>query len=367
MTVQMEYRLSQRKSMGNLRELSVVKGDVDFASNDYLGLSRSLDLKETVFQELNSQTRLLNGLGSTGSRLLTGNSEYAEALENRIAAFHGYEAGLLFNCGYMANVGLLSTVAGGDDRIYFDANIHASTLDGIRLSRSQAFPFRHNDIEHLERRLKKGSVKGNRFICIESIYSTDGSVAPLKDICDLSEKYKALLIVDEAHAVGLCGIDGRGLVAEKNCLPHVFAQVSTFGKALGVHGAIVLGSNLLKQSLINFATPMIYTTSLPLHSLAAIKCVYDQLPMLEKEREQLKKLIDVFRRTRKGASLTQIQSIPVQGNEALKKSVLKINRSGFDVRGLMSPTVHKGDERLRICLHAFNSEDELLALLELIK
>jgi 8-amino-7-oxononanoate synthase len=368
MTLQFENRLRKRKRLGNLRELRLIHSPIDFSSNDYLGLARSSILAKAVFQEwrmnLNEES---NGLGSTGSRLLTGNSLYAQELEERIAKFHGYEAGLLFNCGYMANVGLLSAISNEGSVIFYDVGVHASTYDGIRLGRAQAFPFRHNDSKHLEKRLKSCPSPGWRFICIESIYSTDGSMAPLREICHLAKKYGAHLIVDEAHAVGVYGPKGRGLIAEHNLMEDVFAQVTTFGKALGTCGAIVLGSHTLKQALINFATSYIYTTALPFQALAAIKCSYDVFPTMDLERCHLQRLITTFREAYANSSQAHIQSIAVEGNEAVKNIAQAITEDGFDVRPLMSPTVQRGHEVLRICLHAFNTESELTQLIHRIQ
>ena len=366
MTLEFESRLAMRKKLGNLRQLSSAHSPIDFSSNDYLGLARSSRLAACVLQECERYSGHLNGLGSTGSRLLTGNSTYAQNLEEEIARFHGYETGLLFSCGYMANVGLLSTIANQDSIVFFDAGIHASTHDGIRLSRAQAFPFRHNDPDHLEGRLKNGAIRGDRFICIESIYSTDGSMAPLLRICQLAKQYDAHLIVDEAHAIGACGLKGRGLVAEHHLTDHVFAQVATFGKALGTYGAIVLGSGALKQALINFATSYIYTTALPFHMLAAIKCSYELFPEMEKERQHLQKLIQIFRQSHSSSSMTHIQSVTIPGNQTVKRTAQALTNLGFDVRALLSPTVKRGQEVLRICLHAFNTESELALLLEAI-
>lgn len=355
-------RLLKRANLGNLRSLKTVHNLIDFSSNDYLGLARSSDLATSIFQEWNR----VKGLGSTGSRLLTGNSAYVEELENRIATFHGHEAGLLFNCGYMANVGLLSAIAGDKDMIFFDARVHASTHDGIRLSRARAFPFKHNDLEHLESRLKNSLTRGNCYICIESIYSTDGSKAPLPEICHLAKEYGAHVIVDEAHAVGVCGPGGRGLVAEHHLTSQVFAQVTTFGKALGVQGAIVLGTPTLKHSLINFATSYIYTTALSFPLLTAIKCSYDRFPTQEQERRSLRRSIQICQHALPHASGTHIQSVSAQGNGAVRHLAEKCAQAGFDVRPLMSPTVRQGDEKVRICLHAFNTEEELKHLLEIL-
>ena len=359
MTFHLENRLLARKKLGNLRRLQVHSNLIDFASNDYLGLAKSPLLKRATLQKWIFSPHLL---GSTGSRLLTGNSAYVERLEKKIATFHGYEEGLLFNCGYMANLGLLSCIAGEKEAILFDAHIHASSRDGIRLSQASSFPFRHNDLYHLETRLKNTNSFKDRFICIESIYSTDGSKAPLIDICNLANQYGAHLIVDEAHAVGIYGPEGKGLVAQEGLTSQVFAQITTFGKALGCFGAIVLGSPILKEALINLATSYIYTTALPFPALAAIDCSYDLFPSLEKERLYLQKLITQVQKYHPKASNSPIQSIPIQGNSSVKQASQRLLQQGFDVRALTSPTVQKGHESLRVCLHAFNTEEELTSL-----
>ena len=355
-------QLARRKAQGNLRQLRYTPNLIDFASNDTLGLARCPLFKTAWIQEWEKNSSKLNGLGSTGSRLLTGNTAYAEEIEMRIAAFHGYPAGLLFGSGYMANVGLLSAILSEKSRIFFDASVHASVRDGIRLSRATAFAFRHNDLEHLERRLKEGSREC--FICVESIYSTDGSMAPLKELCMLASRYGAHLIVDEAHATGLFGLRGRGLA--HGLTSQIFAQVVTFGKALGVYGAIVLGSALLKQTLLNFANSCIYTTALPLQMLAAIHCSYERFPLMQTERDTLFGHIALWREKRLLSSFSHIQPIEMPGNGNAKQMAQKCSAQGFDIRPLLSPTVRRGQEILRVALHAFNSEEEVRRLLCLI-
>jgi 8-amino-7-oxononanoate synthase len=361
----MRNRLKKRELQGNCRQLNLTNQLIDFASNDYLGLAWSDELLQTTLLEQKIHKMPFTGLGSTGSRLLTGNSQYAEELEQQIADFHGYEAGLLFSNGYMANVGLLSSIASEKDCIFFDAHVHASLHDGIRLSCAKAFPFRHNDLGHLERRLKNCQGKGKRYICVESIYSTDGSKAPLRELSILSTKYEALLIVDEAHAVGVLGPSGRGLVAEFDLMNTVFAQVVTFGKALGTYGAIVLGNTLLKEYLINFARSCIYSTALPFQNLAAIKSTYQCFPRMQKERLHVEKLCKKFWNLFQG-SQTHIQPIRVSGNFALKQAANRLMAAGFAVSPLMSPSVRQGHELLRICLHAFNTEEEVNELLKVL-
>lgn len=358
----LENQLQRRQKQGNLRQLHCVKNLIDFASNDYLGLARSPDLAFSIKQEWAKY----NSFGSTGSRLLTGNSEYVQDLEDKIAHFHGFEAGLIFNCGYMANVGLISSIAGPEDTIFFDTHVHASIHDGMRLGRALLVPFRHNDLISLEARLRNHS-KGKCFICVESLYSTDGSKAPLSEIYALSKLYNALLVVDEAHAIGVWGPQGKGLVAQNGLEGQIFAQIVTFGKALGAHGAIVLGNLMLKQGLINFARSFIYSTALPFPVLAAIKCSYDLFPRLEKERSHIKYLIKKFQNIILDASETQIQGVKIKGNAAVKLAAKNLACEGFDVRPLMSPTVRRGHEILRICLHACNTAEQVTTLLEHVK
>lgn len=349
-------KLARREKDGNMRILRTMPSLIDFASNDYLGLARSGKQANNILQELASGI----SFGSTGSRLFTGNSQYAEDLEKTIADFHGYENGLLYNCGYMANIGLLPAVTSQRDIILYDAHIHASTLEGIRLSHARAYPFKHCDLDHLESRLKRCHNKGERFICIESIYSTSGAKADLLNICILAERYSAKLIVDEAHATGVCGPFGKGLIAGNEVQKHVFAQVVTFGKALGVHGAIVMGSNVLKQVLVNFSRSFIYTTALPHYSLAAIQCSYRLFPTLDAERAHLRKLGERFQQS------SHIQSLRMVGNNAVRQLADRLADHGYHVSALMSPTVKRRNESLRINLHAFNTMDEVEGLLKII-
>ena len=372
-------RLEKREEQELLRKLSTQNNLVDFSSNDYLGFARSSELKRNTSAELEK----LNlhpevKLGSTGSRLLTGNSLYAEELEKFIAGYHTAEAGLIFNSGYDANLGLISSVAGKEDVIFYDELSHASIYDGVRLSKAESFPFRHNDVTHLEERLKYFSInKKNNSVCfviVESIYSMDGDFAPLKEITALCNAYDANLIVDEAHATGIFGKKGEGRVSELGFEQKVFARVHTFGKALGCHGAIVLGSDWLRNYLINFARSFIYTTALPVHSLANIKQAYNHLNLNHDITFKISRLVTLLRSIIYDNSIagyiessSPIQSIIIEGNNAVKNMALLVQKEGFDVRPIMSPTVPKGKERIRICLHAFNTEEEVKGLLMSVK
>jgi 8-amino-7-oxononanoate synthase len=259
-----EKKLAERQLAGNYRTLKTIGLPVDFCSNDYLGFARSPLLKNKIENEIGDFV----SNGSTGSRLLSGNSAYTEDLEKYIAILHQSEAGLIFNSGYDANLGLFSSLPQRGDTVITDELIHASIIDGARLSYANRYTFKHNDLGSLEAKLKQA--KGNCFVAVESVYSMDGDTPPLNEIAALTLKYDAHLIVDEAHAVGLYGF---GLVAT-DLQKQVFARVVTFGKALGCHGAIVLGSNLLRQYLINFARSFIYTTAASFHQMASVKTAY---------------------------------------------------------------------------------------------
>ncbi|WP_439697727.1 aminotransferase class I/II-fold pyridoxal phosphate-dependent enzyme [Mucilaginibacter sp. AW1-7] len=358
----LKKKLDERKEIAIYRSLKQENSLVDFCSNDYLGFARSPVLKERIKAELDNNPLSLNG--STGSRLLSGNSQYAEDLELEIAGFHGFEAGLLFNSGYDANLGLLSSLAQRGDTIILDELIHASAIDGVRLSYANRYSFKHNDIESLEAKLKAS--KGNCYVVVESIYSMDGDSAPLKDMADITEKYGAHLIVDEAHAVGLYK---KGLTNQLGLQNRIFATVVTFGKALGNHGAIVLGSKVLKEYLINFARPFIYSTAPSFHHLASIKMAYQLLNNVEKEIIDLKNNIAYFKNHTNINSdypLLQsdsaIQCIILKNNDKARLIANTLQSAGLDVRPILSPTVAAGTERIRICLHSFNTLNELALL-----
>ncbi len=358
--------LQKREELGLLRKLSVGTKRIDFTSNDYLGFARSEELFAMI-EEKTSTSKQINGSG--GSRLLSGNSKEAEDLELFLAKFHNSKASLIFNSGYDANVGLLSSIAKKDDTILYDELVHASIHDGIKLSRAGSFPFRHNDLIHLEERLNKSG--GNIFIAVESVYSMDGDISPLKEILDLCKKHNASLIVDEAHATG---VFGKGLVQNFKLEEDVFARVHTFGKAMGCHGAAVLGSETLKKYLVNYARSFIYTTALPLHSLISIECAYHLLEKSVSIQNKLFENISYFHKktavskTNKWLdSISAIQSLIVPGNIEVKKLCSKIQGEDIDVRPILNPTVPKGKERIRVCLHSYNTKEEIDLLFETIE
>jgi 8-amino-7-oxononanoate synthase len=354
-----QTKLDERKALGTYRALQPQSNLVDFCSNDYLGFARSPALKASILQETNRHPLSLNG--ATGSRLLSGNVTYAEEVEQHVAAFHQSEAGLLFNSGYNANIGLLSSLPQKGDTVIHDELIHASVIDGVRLSYANRYTFRHNNPDSLERKLKQA--KGICYVVIESVYSMDGDTPPIDQILSLTEQYGARLIVDEAHAVGLYK---KGLIVKLNLQNRVFARIVTFGKALGCHGAIVLGSNLLREYLINYARSFIYTTAASFHQLAAVKTAYHLLDTSGEEIDKLHCNIKLFKKGLQPGegypllpSDSAIQCVLLSGNMRAKQAAAELQNARLDVRAILSPTVPQGSERLRICLHSYNSEEQI--------
>ncbi len=364
----LETALEERRQAGILRQLFIPDGLIDFASNDYLGFAKKLKTTAEVGRQ-----------GATGSRLISGNSHEAEALEQKLAYFHEAESGLLFNSGYDANVGLLSCLAQAGDTYLSDAFIHASMIDGMRLSKATRLPFKHNDLQDLEAKLiALASIEnkaGKVFICIESVYSMDGDVAPLRAIAELASQYHAYLIVDEAHATGTIGTVGEGLVQTLGLQDTVLARIHTFGKAIGAHGAVVLGSQTLRTYLINFARSFIYSTALPLHSLCAISEGYDLLKtsFFQQARTKLYDNIQLYKQL--SASLacltlpsdTAIQAVIAGNNDTAKQWQASLQQAGIYAKAIVSPTIPKGTERLRVCLHSFNTATDIHTLFEVLK
>ena len=369
----LSQRLDLRREAGLLRQLRTADNLVDFCSNDYLGLARSPELRAAIQQA--DADRATVRTGATGSRLLAGQTDLANEVEQELAQLYKTETALIFNSGYDANIGLLACLPQAGDTLLTDELIHASMIDGARLSYATRQRFRHNDLAHLETLLRSAAESaGQVFVAVESLYSMDGDLAPLRALTNLCEQYGAVLLVDEAHATGVYGPNGEGLVVALGLQERVFARVHTFGKALGVHGAAVVGSALLRDYLINFARPFIYSTALPPHSLLAIRCAHKQLRIQSASRQQLQDRLRSFRQLVTDQlpgstwtdSLSPIQCLIVPGNEQARRVAQQAQGAGFDVRAILSPTVPVGQERLRICIHAFNTETEITRLVEIL-
>lgn len=361
----LERKLAERRENAAFRQLRLPNGRVDLCSNDYLGIATT----GLIEKEWTGMSALAHGSG--GSRLLAGNYPLIEDVERQLAKFHGATAALIYNSGYDANLGLLSCVPQRGDTVLYDALSHASIRDGIRLSFAQSRSFAHNDCRDLERRLAARSGEGACFVVTESVFSMDGDLAPLQEMAVLCRQNGAQLIVDEAHATGVIGDAGEGLVQVMGLEGECFARIHTFGKALGCHGAVVLGSPLLRDYLINFSRSLIYTTALPPASVQAIAIAYALLPTLGPQRAQLRRLIDQWRAGESGYerldSNTPIQVVIVPGNDAVRALAARLQSAGLDVRPILYPTVPKGSERLRIVLHAFNTAEDIRTLAGLLK
>ena len=374
----LEKKLNERKAVNAFRQLRLPDGKVDFCSNDYLGIAtnglieKAAATDSAVTNSPSPNASLLKEWphGSTGSRLLAGNYPLIEEAEKALAAFHATPAALIFNSGYDANLGVLSCIPQRGDTILYDQLSHASIRDGMRLSFAKAFSFAHNDCADLEKKLRVAPADGTLFVVTESVFSMDGDLAPLQEITALCDRYNARLIVDEAHATGVIGPKGEGLVQQLGLEEKCFARIHTFGKAVGCHGAVVTGSTLLRDYLINFSRSFIYTTALPPASIQAIITAYALLPTLQTERHQLRQLIEKFQQaTLKYTRLdspTPIQVVIVPGNEEVKRVAVSLQDTGLDVRPILYPTVPRDSERLRIVLHAFNTEQELDQLIALL-
>ena len=372
-------KLETRKQNQALRRLPIDYYGVDFASNDYIGFSKS----KTIFEETHELlvSKNVSSNGATGSRLLSGNHPLYEETENHIATFHQSATALLFNSGYDANVGFFSAVPQKGDFILYDEYCHASIRDGIQLSNAKAYKFQHNDYEDLQRLLEKCQSEEDQsalgteiYIVTESVFSMDGDCPEFEIILSLSEKHKAYVIVDEAHALGVFGSTGEGLMQSQHLQHRIFARIMTFGKGLGCHGAAVLGSHELKQYLVNFARSLIYTTALPPHSVATILIAYHQL---EKEKTTIQNLRDniVFFNQEKQLlglkpifvrSKSAIQCAIIPGNEKVKAIAKQLQENGFDVKAILAPTVPEGQERLRFCIHSYNTKEEMAQVLQLL-
>ncbi|MFW6093860.1 MAG: aminotransferase class I/II-fold pyridoxal phosphate-dependent enzyme [Pseudomonadota bacterium] len=365
----MRAKLDARAEAQSLRRLRSDVDGPDFCSNDYLALARSDALRDAIRRAEAACGAAANG--ATGSRLISGNSARAEALEALIARHHRAEAALVFATGYAANTGLFACLLDAGDTLVLDELIHASMIDGARLSKAQRLIFRHNDLADLEAKLAEA--EGHVVVGVESLYSMDGDETPLPDLVALAERFGAAVVVDEAHSTGVYGPAGAGTAVRDGIEDRLLARVCTFGKALGVHGAAVVGSATLREYLINFARPFIYSTAPPPAALAAVEAAYGLLPELDDARRRLFELIDAFR-ARAGQSswdwldsTSAIQSVLIPGNDQVRAVAAELQRAGLGVVPIVAPTVPAGAERIRICLHSHNSHGEIDRLFDALE
>jgi 8-amino-7-oxononanoate synthase len=341
--------------------------------------------QEMVEKTFKQQPLHMPGLGSTGSRLLTGNLEYAQILEKHLAIWHKRPAALLVNSGYDANLSVLSCLT-LNSQVIMDALCHNSLQMGVRLSRgARVRNFRHNNVDDLENILTSRDANLPSLIVIESVYSMDGDMAPLNQIFDIALKYKACVIVDEAHALGVFGANGMGLLAELGLESHpsLLCSVHTFGKAAGCHGAVICSSQPVKDFLFNYGRPIIYSTALPLHSLVTIGCSYESMRgnLGNQLREKVHDRVQYFRELmsnvmaeskeaiRMVPSVSPIQALVIPGNlecSEFCQIILAKSNHRIHLFPIRSPTVPSGAERVRIIIHAHNSREEISKLVGLL-
>jgi 8-amino-7-oxononanoate synthase len=358
--------LDRLEARQEFRRLGQMEG-VNLCSNDYLGLSTDPRLARAITAALEAGTPV----ASTGSRLLSGNAAEWEELESAFARFVGTEAALFFSSGYAANLGLLGAILRPDDTVFSDESNHASLIDGIRLSRARKVIFPHLDLDFLEDALRRdGNSSGRKFIVVESLFSMEGDRAPIPELISLAERFGAELIVDEAHAAGVYGPRGRGLVAAANGNGRVLATVHPCGKALASSGAFVCGSETLKQFLVNRARTFVYSTALPPYFAAQISKAVEIVAEAGAERRRLLDLAGFLRTRLREAgfnisrSESQIVPLLLGGNDTAVHYAHELSRHGFAVRPIRPPTVPEGTSRLRLSVTTKLSEEILDRLMK---
>ncbi len=360
-----DAKLRQLEQKDRRRRLCAEAG-IDFSSNDYLGLAASPRLAAATMAALERGVPL----GAGGSRLLRGNHEEHEALEAEAAAFFGSERALYFGSGYAANLAVLSTLPQRGDLVLHDILIHASAHAGLKAGRAEAVAVRHNDAEACEeaiRRWRHGGGIGTPWIVVESLYSMDGDQAPLQDLMAIADRHDGFLFVDEAHASGVWGPDGRGFATDFEGRENVLI-LHTCGKALGVSGAFVAGSSVLLDYLVNHAKPFIYSTApspLQAASLREVLTILRDEPERRQHLHRLVHLTDGLSAGLLGASSgSQIQPVVVGSNGRAVALAERLRQDGFDVRAIRPPTVPTGTARLRISITCNVKEDDVRALFD---
>lgn len=372
--------LQSVKDAGLYRQLRLVDGDqgatltldgrevINFSSNNYLGIANHPALAAAAKKAIDRY-----GCGSGASRLISGNMTLHEQLETRLAQFKSTEAALVFNSGFQANVGILSTLTDKGDVILSDSLNHASIIDGCRLSKAQTLVYAHADLDALEAALKKAASARRRLIVTETVFSMDGDEAPLAGIVGLAEKYDAMVMVDEAHGTGVFGANGAGAVAKLGLAPRVLVQMGTLGKALGGFGAYVAGSRALCDLLINRCRSFIFTTSLPpavmAMALAAIDLVQNEPQRRETLQQNCRKLKQGL--SRLGFELGRSESpiLPLIVGDAgrcMALSAALLDRGVF-AQGIRPPTVPTGTSRLRITVMATHSDEQIETALKVFE
>lgn len=350
--------LRELRAAGLLRQMRLPAG-IDLVSNDYLGMAEHPGLIRAMRDALSSLPA-----GSGGSRLLRGHHRAFEEAEDKLAAYSGTAAALLFGSGYAANIGLLQAVITAGDLIVSDELNHASLIDGIRLTKAPVIIYRHQNLDELEHALRQPRT-GRAFVVTESVFSMDGDVTPLAEICDIADRHGAHLIVDEAHATGLYGARGSGRVEELGLRDRVAATIHTGGKALGVGGAWVAGSIALRDLLVNRSRSFVFSTA-PMPVLpAALSASIDLLESEPFRRAEVHRKAAMVRAALAGAGVNTLGASPivpivVGSNETAMSAQANLMDAGFDVRAIRPPSVPPGTARLRVTIRYPVADGDLM-------
>ncbi len=352
MSSRFEHALEALDRRGRRRALTARTG-IDFSSNDYLGLGSSSELRDAMAAALARGV----SVGAGGSRLLRGNDPEHEALEAEAAQHFGAEAALFFGGGFVANYALFSTLPSRGDLIVYDSLIHASALDGIQASKAAAVAATHNSARAFDDAItawRTAGGTGRPWIAVESLYSMDGDRAPLEDLNAVAAKHDAMLMIDEAHATGVWGPDGRGLSAGLEGQVNVIS-LHTCGKALGVSGALVMCPAVLRDYLVNRCRPFIYATAPSPLIAAGVRAALQLSTSQSERRERLQAMVeklgrDLEARCGVAASGSQIQPIIVGSDARATALANAMQAQGFDIRAVRPPTVPEGTARLRVSI-----------------
>lgn len=371
----LQDKLDARLAEITFRPVNMPQLLVDFASNDYLGFSMSNEIFDRTHYYLENEFIFQNG--SRGSWLLSGNHQLYSEVEELICKTYSCNAALIFNSGYNANLGFFACVPQSDDIIIYDELIHPSIKEGASMGDAKAFKFKHNDLEDLKRIYQQQTEHFTEstevYVATESVFSLDGDTPDLLALADFCKQNKIRLVIDEAHAIGVLGEQGVGLVDHLGIADATFARLISFGKALSSHGAAILGDQQLIDYLINFSSPSSYTTAIPPNSLMLIKATYKEL-QLTHAIEKLHQNINFFKEQLKEHQLethfidsnSAIQSCVASSSDEVKKIVQNLNENGFDPEPIFFPAVARGQERIRFCVHSYNSEEEIAQVLSLL-
>ncbi len=361
-TRRLENGLAKRREEHLERSLVLPSG-VDFTSNDYLGLARTFDSKKAQ----NAQ------LGATASRLLRGHHQIHKDVESGLASFCGTQSSLLFTSGYSLNAGIYAALTTEKDIVFSDSLNHASIIDGLRLSKAQKEIYPHQDLRHLEDLLKEVGTERQAFVVTESLFSMDGDITDLPRLCALCEKYDALLIVDEAHATGIFGERGAGLIEHFGIRAKVLASIHTAGKALGTQGAWIAASDIVIRHLINHCRSFIYSTGISPQLAEGLDAAIQRVQSSPELRRRASRNAEHFRALARDFALPcppnakgPIIPIIVGDAERCLRIAKEVQIAGYDVRAIRPPTVPPGTSRLRVVIHAVHKLETLDELAKVI-